>query len=163
MIIPSEGPNDAAIVFIGRNPGRIEVKLKRPFVGPSGQRLRRGIQGIELVNFKLINLHPIYTENNIEPTLEEVDSTWEIFEMDLRRLSSVRIMVLLGQLVHSYSDRIEVVMSKVQSAWNNQYKIDYYNMIHPSAALRSGSMELVFARQMQLLGLLIKEKKIGST
>ncbi|WP_170217130.1 uracil-DNA glycosylase family protein [Variovorax gossypii] len=34
------GPHDAAICFVGRDPGEKEAKCGRPFIGESGQRLR---------------------------------------------------------------------------------------------------------------------------
>lgn len=38
-----EGPEHAAIVFVGEQPGDREDELGRPFVGPAGQLLRRAI------------------------------------------------------------------------------------------------------------------------
>src|SRR3990167_5319892 len=37
--VPSEGPEDAAIVFVGEAPGKFEVMKSRPFVGASGLKL----------------------------------------------------------------------------------------------------------------------------
>ena len=37
--VPGEGPSDARIALIGQGPGRDEVAVGRPFVGPAGRRL----------------------------------------------------------------------------------------------------------------------------
>jgi uracil-DNA glycosylase len=37
------GPRDAAICFVGRDPGEKEAKCGVPFIGESGQRLRNGL------------------------------------------------------------------------------------------------------------------------
>jgi uracil-DNA glycosylase family 4 len=37
--VPSYGPKDADIIFVGQAPGSVEVKKGRPFIGPSGELL----------------------------------------------------------------------------------------------------------------------------
>lgn len=39
VVVPPEGPNKASICFIGQDPGRQEVKQRKPFIGPTGARL----------------------------------------------------------------------------------------------------------------------------
>jgi len=43
-VVPGEGPNNAKIMFIGEGPGKEENISGRPFVGRSGQLLRRLIE-----------------------------------------------------------------------------------------------------------------------
>jgi DNA polymerase len=42
-VVPGEGPADAAIAFVGEQPGDEEDRLGRPFVGPAGRLLDRAL------------------------------------------------------------------------------------------------------------------------
>jgi len=42
--VPGEGPVGAAIAFVGEQPGDVEEREGRPFVGPAGQLLDRALQ-----------------------------------------------------------------------------------------------------------------------
>lgn len=42
--VPGEGPEKATLVIVGEAPGAVEVKMKRPFVGPSGHLLDTVLQ-----------------------------------------------------------------------------------------------------------------------
>jgi DNA polymerase len=48
-----EGPEDAAVMLVGQNPGKEEVKQGRPFEGGSGQYLSKVLQEDVLDRSKL--------------------------------------------------------------------------------------------------------------
>lgn len=48
VAVPGEGNPDAKIVFVGEAPGKTEAKTGRPFVGRSGQLLRKKIRDLGL-------------------------------------------------------------------------------------------------------------------
>ena len=50
--VPPSGQSSASIVFVGEQPGKVEVQRRRPFVGPAGRELNEcmlvaGIQSFE--------------------------------------------------------------------------------------------------------------------
>jgi uracil-DNA glycosylase family 4 len=45
-LVPGEGSADAEVMFIGEAPGADEDRLRRPFVGRSGQLLRLNIRNV---------------------------------------------------------------------------------------------------------------------
>lgn len=55
--VPSEGPEDASIVFVGEAPGKFEVLKQRPFIGPSGIKLDELLwkNGIRRADVKITN------------------------------------------------------------------------------------------------------------
>jgi DNA polymerase len=48
VAVPGEGNPDAQVVFIGEAPGKNEAKTGKPFIGRSGNLLRKMIQSIGL-------------------------------------------------------------------------------------------------------------------
>ena len=46
--VPSSGPDRARIALVGQNPGRAEIRLGRPFIGPSGKLLDKVLQAYRL-------------------------------------------------------------------------------------------------------------------
>src|SRR3990170_1150294 len=60
QVVPGEGPEDAAIVFIGEAPGWHEDQQGRPFVGPAGQFLG------ELLNSIGLSRQDVYITNMVK-------------------------------------------------------------------------------------------------
>ena len=69
--------NEVEIIFIGENPGKVEIHLGRPFVGPCGTFLRKYIQDI-LDHHKYIITNIVYCSNIVKgytcnPTKKHID------------------------------------------------------------------------------------------
>lgn len=71
IYVPNEGPDGAEIVLVGESPGAEEVRLKRPFIGPSGDKLTEVITklGVYREEVKLANLCHYRPEGNDFSTL----------------------------------------------------------------------------------------------
>ena len=53
QVVPSEGPRDARVMFVGEQPGNDEDLTGRPFVGPAGRVLDRAIADAGLDRVKI--------------------------------------------------------------------------------------------------------------
>jgi len=73
-IIFGEGNPDAAIMFIGEAPGKVEDEEGRPFVGPSGQLLNRALEraGLQRSDVFITNIVKCRPPNNRTPSLHEL-------------------------------------------------------------------------------------------
>ena len=58
--MPGEGPADAAIVFVGEQPGDQEDLQGRPFVGPAGKVFDRALGG------RRARPRPVYVTNAVK-------------------------------------------------------------------------------------------------
>ena len=50
--VPSEGPLNAKIALVGEQPGKYEVRSRRPFVGPAGRQLDECLQAAGISRFE---------------------------------------------------------------------------------------------------------------
>lgn len=96
--VPGEGPPDANVVFIGEAPGRDEDQQGRPFVGRSGQLLRRTIVELgwredEVFIGNVLKCRP---PDNRDPQPDEVRACRQYLMAQLA-LMRPRIIVTLGR------------------------------------------------------------------
>lgn len=101
--VPSAGPQNAKVAFVGASPGPIEAARKEPFVGPAGAVLNESFLkplGLSREQVFLTNAVPLYLtdeKGNVrEPTPREVEE-WKPWLT--RQLDEVHpgIVVALGQ------------------------------------------------------------------
>jgi uracil-DNA glycosylase family 4 len=102
-IIPSSGPDNAAIGFVGASPGRIEAARGEPFVGPSGATfndLYLKPLGLNRNDVFITNVVPLYLTDETgdvrEPNPEEI-AQWKQWLDDELAKANPHIIVALGQ------------------------------------------------------------------
>lgn len=74
-LVWGEGPEPCPLMFIGEAPGAVEEREGRPFVGPSGQKLREAIQavGVDDEEVYITNVYKHRPPGNRNPTDQELD------------------------------------------------------------------------------------------
>jgi len=103
-LVVGEGPPDARLMLVGEQPGDVEERQRRPFVGPAGQLLDRalGEAGIDrgrsyvtnaVKRFKYTQRGPRRVHQ--KPTTDDIDyyRWWLLAE---RKLVAPRVTVALG-------------------------------------------------------------------
>lgn len=141
-LVFGEGSAEAGVIFIGEAPGAKEDEQKRPFVGRSGQLLRKTMQ-------EAANLAPedVYITNivkrrppeNRDPTPEEIAAYQPYLARQLAIIKP-KVIVPLGRFAANYFvDGIKI--SKQQGTIfrkaDGGKTLIIYPMFHPAAALRS--------------------------
>jgi len=142
--VPGEGPIDAKIMFIGQNPGAEEDKTGRPFVGRAGKFLTKTLTEFD------INREDVYITNivkhtspeNRKPYPDEVITCLPYLTQQIA-LIKPKIIVLLGASAKE-TPRID--------------GIQYFEFIHPSAAMRFTKMREKFQTQIAELAKQIKQQ-----
>ena len=94
-----EGNPDALVMFVGEGPGKEESLSGRPFVGKSGQLLRKLIQAIKLDPMKdcfIANIVRCHPPNNRPPEQDEIDQCVKFLK---KQIVIIRpsLLVLLGK------------------------------------------------------------------
>ena len=76
VCIPSDGPDDADILFYGEAPGADEDEANRPFVGPAGEELNSLLKqaGLSRKRVRISNVGRCRPPSNRAPTKEEIDA-----------------------------------------------------------------------------------------
>jgi DNA polymerase len=142
--VPGEGPADAKVMFIGQNPGAEEDQTGRPFVGRAGKFLTK-----TLADFN-INREEVYITNivkhtapeNRKPYPDEVTTCLPYLTQQIN-LIKPKIIVLLGASAKG-TPRID--------------GITYFEIVHPSAAMRFTKMREKFHTQITELTKQIKQQ-----
>ncbi len=144
------GPKSASIVFVGEAPGREEVLKGEPFVGSSGQLLRR-LMGRAGINAQTVYITNVVKErppnNNIEvfikPRKKNVLMTeaYKAYEEELKReleALNPNVIVAVGRVaLWALCRKLEITKwrgSILESTLLPGKKV--IPIIHPSAALR---------------------------
>lgn len=140
-----EGPLNAAVMLVGQNPGREEIKQGRPFVGRSGQYLNKVLQQCELDRdeFYVTAVVKEATPNNRKPTAEEIG----------------RWMPRLEEEIHAVRPSLIVLMGRV--AWKTPRfdGIEYLETYHPAAAMRFPEFRQKFEKDFKRLR--VKMERMG--
>jgi DNA polymerase len=96
--VPGEGPENAAIMFIGEGPGRDENRTGRPFVGAAGQFLSRllAANGIDRSSVFITNVVKCWPPGNRDPLPEEIAACRTYLDQQLAIIKP-KVVVTLGR------------------------------------------------------------------
>ena len=145
-----EGPNKAAVVLIGEQPGDQEDKVGRPFVGPAGGILRKALAeaGVPLSKVYVTNAVKHFKwepqgkrRKHKKPLASEIAACRPWLEAELT-VTQPKIVVCLGvtaaQTVLGRSIRLTDERGKFQLSPAGR---ETFVTIHPSAVLRHPDRE----------------------
>ena len=129
-----EGPKDAAVMLVGQNPRREEVKQARPFVGRSGQYLNEVLhrKGIDRDKLYLTAIVKEPTPRNRKPNAKEIKRWMPCLEAEIEAIKP-SVIVLLG---------------RVAAKAPRYAGIDYIETYHPAAAMRFPGIRKKFERDI---------------
>lgn len=155
MVVPGEGAEDAAIMFIGEAPGFHEDQQGRPFVGAAGQFLDNLLHSIGLDRSKvyICNIIKCRPPGNRDPLPREVDACRRWLERQIEIIDP-RMIVTLGR--HSMSRYFPgASIGKVHGTARNLDGRICFAMYHPAAALHQQSLRrTIEADMLKIPGLL---------
>jgi len=138
--VPGKGPKNAKIVFIGEAPGATEEKLGMPFVGRAGKFLDKQLKlhGIDRKKVYITNVVKVRCIG--PPTDSQIKKYLPILKKELKQIKP-KIIVLLGKI----------------AAKNVPLDLDatYFELPHPSAAMRFTKQRIKFETGMKTLTRLI--------
>jgi DNA polymerase len=151
--VPGEGSPNAKIVFIGEAPGREEAKTGRPFVGRSGQLLRKLIREVGLREEEVFITSPVkYLPKRGTPTKADIKHGREHLLKQLVIIDP-QILVLLGNV--AVQGVLGQSLSVIKEHGNVTEKDGrkYLVTLHPAAALRFPRLETLLFADFQKLKL----------
>lgn len=134
--VPGEGNFDADIVFLGEAPGKNEAKTGRPFIGRSGQLLRKMIRESGLREEDVFITSPVkYLPDRGTPTKEHIRHG-RIHLTKQLAIIDPKIIVLLGATaIYAMLDHVVPVL-KEHGTIIEQDGRKYLITLHPAAILR---------------------------
>lgn len=158
VAVPGEGNPDADVVFIGEAPGKQEAITGHPFIGRSGQMLRKLIRSIGFDDEKDVYItSPVkYLPDRGTPTSADI-AHGRLHLMEQFKVIQPKVVMLLGRVAAE-----GVLQKKVAVASEHGHVIEekdgikYFLTVHPAAALRfpnkyKGPLEEDFKKLKKLL------------
>lgn len=136
-------PNTSTVVdvlVIGQSPGSQEVKLRRPFVGPSGELINKVMTQYtkRIVYCNVINCRPVDSTRTVDrpPVATEVKACRGRFELDVKFIIETckpKVVLVFGQVAKKAYSRI------ADDIGDKSLLVYFIN--HPAFILRSPHMK----------------------
>jgi uracil-DNA glycosylase family 4 len=158
-VVPGEGAENAAIMFIGEAPGWHEDQQGRPFVGQAGQFLEQLLASINLKREQvyIANVIKCRPPENREPFPGEIQHCREWLERQIE-LVRPRMIVTLGRysMAKFFPDKS---ISKIHGTAQKRDGVIYYAMYHPAAALHQQSLRQAIQEDMLKIPALLAQSE----
>lgn len=136
VAVPGEGSPDADIVFIGEAPGKQEAKTGRPFIGRSGQLLRKLIKEACINEDNVFITSPVkYLPDRGTPTKADIIHGMIHTQKQLDIIDP-KVIVLLGIVAAQGILNEKLPINKMHGEIIERNGKKYVVMFHPAAALR---------------------------
>lgn len=150
--VPWSGPVNARVAVLGEAPGQKEDETGAPFVGPSGQLLRKalrraGFDPAALVFFNTVSCYPART-----PTVEEVAACRGNFLAQLTLVRPDFVLVLGAVALQALRSGARISDAHGQP-WSREL-LDggrrwYFPTYHPAAVLRNGLLSRAWRTDLE--------------
>lgn len=158
LAVPGEGNPDGKLVFIGEAPGRKEAATGRPFIGRSGQLLRkmiREILALDDIKDVFITSPVKYLPKHGTPRPSEI-AHGRIHLLDQLNIIEPEIIVLMGNVA------IRGVLNEELPVKSNHGKViesngkKYFLTLHPAAGIRFPQLKALIEDDFHKLSALTK-------
>lgn len=152
-IVPGEGKSDAKVMLIGEAPGFYESVQHRPFVGRSGQLLRKTLEevGLPVAEVYISNIVKIRPPDNRDPLPLEIAAFKPFLDQEIETINPTLIVTLgrfsMGKFLPDVKvSQVHGRLHKVKWKDKNLFVLPMY---HPAAALRATKVKEMFAQDFQ--------------
>lgn len=163
--VPGEGSPDAEVMYIGEGPGFHENQQGRPFVGVSGQLLRKTMveNGFNEKGVFITNIVKFRPPENRDPTPEEIEYFRPFLDEQVEVINPKFIVTLGRYSMYKFlgiGSSITRIHGQPRSInWNDKSRI-IFPMFHPAAALRDPRTMQAFKEDFAKLRELVSKEEI---
>ncbi len=147
--VPGEGASTANVFFVGEAPGKDEDEQGRPFVGRSGQLLRKTIDEVGLKEHDVFigNVLKCRPPNNRDPLDSEIKTCSHFLEAQISLINPV-VIVTLGRFSLNLLISPELKITKIRGQHILKSGQLYLPTLHPAAVLRNKNLLPDFRRDI---------------
>ena len=150
--VPFAGAPDAPIMFVGEAPGADEVVEGKPFVGKSGQLLRRAVERAGIVSASDLmvgNVLCCRPPDNRFPTDMEIIEACLCWIRSVMEIVRPKVVVAIGGKAHEYLRGSDISITRacgIVEDWTmdlptGEMTVRYIPTLHPSFCMRPGNPE----------------------
>lgn len=158
-LVFGEGNPDCQVLFIGEAPGALEDELIRPFVGRSGQLLRKCIReiGWKEEDVYITNIVKRRPSENRDPLPKEIEAYQPYLTRQIGIIKPA-VIVTLGRFSMNYF----LPEAKISRDQGKLFTTEYWQifpMLHPAYALRGTRAMRTFKESFKKLPKQLKTPK----
>lgn len=140
-IIIGEGPEDADIMLVGECPGPDEDKLKRPFIGKSGQLLRGALKnlGISEDSVFITNIVKCWPQPGLNPKERHIKACRGCLVRQIEDIKP-KLIVTLGRFSSAFilnKDPEKLGITRISGKTIEKDGRHILPVVHPSYVLRN--------------------------
>jgi uracil-DNA glycosylase len=149
--VPGDGPENAAIMFIGEAPGWHENQQGRPFVGPAGQLLDELLGSISLKrqDVYICNVIKCRPPDNRDPLPDEIAACADYLDRQMAIIKP-KVIVTLGRFSMAKFFGQESI-SRIHGQARAIGELTVFPMYHPAAALHQPRLRADLVTDMKKL------------
>jgi uracil-DNA glycosylase len=153
--VPGDGPENAAIMFIGEAPGWHENQQGRPFVGPAGQLLDELLAAISLKrqDVYICNVIKCRPPENRDPLPDEIAACADYLDRQIAIIKP-KVIVTLGRYSMAKFFGQESI-SRIHGQPKAIGDLTVFPMYHPAAALHQPRLRTDLVIDMKKLPAII--------
>lgn len=159
-IVPGEGSPDAELLFIGEAPGEQEAKLRRPFVGRSGQLFRKTLQEVGYSDTEVFisNIAKARPPENRDPLPNEIAAYRPYLDREIEIIEPTLIVTLGRYSMAKFLPEVKIsqVHGRLHKVMWNSKVVFILPMYHPAAALRAPIVAASFREDFQKIAPILK-------
>jgi len=150
-LVFGEGSADCQVLFIGEAPGALEDELVRPFVGRSGQLLRKCIReiGWQEKDVYITNIVKRRPPKNRDPLPREIEKYKPYLEKQIEILNP-KIIVTLGRFSMNFFLPDSKITRDQGKIWQAK-SLKIFPILHPAFALRGNKAMKAFKESFEKL------------
>ncbi len=155
--VPGEGPENAAIMFIGEAPGFHEDRQGRPFVGPAGQYLDEllALIGMDRNKVYITNVVKCRPPQNRDPQPPEMDACRPYLDCQIELIKpKVIITISRFAMARWFPDK---KISEIHGKPKRFGDLVVVPMYHPAAALHQPSLKRVLEEDFKRVPEIIQD------
>lgn len=160
--VPWSGPLEARIAVLGEAPGEVEDRAGEPFVGPSGQLLRKYLRRVGLTPSDLVFFNTVCCYPTRTPRPEEVRACGKNFLSQLLLVRPDFVLVLGSVALQSLRPGARITEERGQS-WTRQLVTGghrtYFPTYHPAAILRNRLLTRPWREDLEAFYQLVQESE----
>ncbi len=155
--VPGEGPENAAILFIGEAPGFHEDRQGRPFVGPAGKYLDEllGLIGMKREEVYICNVVKCRPPQNRDPQPEEMDACRAYLDKQIELIQPKVIITISRFALARWFPNTKI--SAIHGTAKRIGAFVVLPMYHPAAALHQPSLKRVLEEDFKRVPRILKE------
>lgn len=155
-IVPSSGPLESEILFVGEAPGAEEEKFGQPFVGDTGQKFNYFLRkaGLDRNALRVANAIKFQIGSSKQKKIvgQYIEACRPDLVNDIKKMKNLKVIVPMGAIaINSILGKRIITPYRGYWYWSKEFNCKVFPTLHPASSLRNVDEDLIFERDFAKL------------